>query len=44
MLNNNPELKSKFDQLWNKFWSVGIPNPLDNTADLKMMKYVPFWA
>lgn len=28
MLQNNPELKSKIDQLWNKFWSGGIGNPL----------------
>lgn len=28
MLQNNPELKSIIDQLWNKFWSGGISNPL----------------
>lgn len=28
MLQNNPTLKSKIDQLWNKFWSGGISNPL----------------
>ena len=28
MLQNNPELKAKIDQLWNKFWSGGITNPL----------------
>ena len=28
MLQNNPELKSKIDQLWNKFWSGGISTPL----------------
>ncbi|UXZ44378.1 type I restriction-modification system subunit M [Pseudomonas soli] len=28
MLQNSPELKSKIDQLWNKFWSSGISNPL----------------
>ena len=28
MLQNNPELKSQIDQLWNKFWSGGISNPL----------------
>lgn len=28
MLQNNPELKAKIDQLWNKFWSGGISNPL----------------
>jgi type I restriction enzyme M protein len=28
MLQNNPDLRSKIDQLWNKFWSGGISNPL----------------
>ncbi len=28
MLQNNPDLKAKIDQLWNKFWSGGISNPL----------------
>lgn len=28
MLQNNPELLSKINQLWNKFWSGGISNPL----------------
>ncbi len=28
MLQNNPELKSEISQLWNKFWSGGISNPL----------------
>lgn len=28
MLQNNPELKRKIEQLWNKFWSGGISNPL----------------
>lgn len=28
MLQNNSELKSKIDQLWNKFWAGGISNPL----------------
>ena len=28
MLENNPELKSQIEQLWNKFWSGGISNPL----------------
>ena len=28
MLQNNPSLKSKIDQLWNKFWAGGIANPL----------------
>jgi type I restriction enzyme M protein len=28
MLQNNPELKAKIGQLWNKFWAGGISNPL----------------
>jgi type I restriction enzyme M protein len=28
MLQNNPELKNEINQLWNKFWSGGISNPL----------------
>ncbi len=28
MLRNNPTLKSKIDQLWDKFWAGGIANPL----------------
>jgi type I restriction enzyme M protein len=28
MLQNSPELKSKINDLWNKFWSGGISNPL----------------
>jgi len=28
MLQNNPDLKSAIAQLWNKFWSGGISNPL----------------
>ncbi|WP_153304080.1 hypothetical protein [Desulfonatronovibrio hydrogenovorans] len=27
MLQNNPELKGKIDQLWNKCWSGGVSNP-----------------
>lgn len=28
MLQNNPILVSKIDELWKKFWSGGISNPL----------------
>lgn len=28
MLQNNPALEAKIEQLWNKFWSGGIANPL----------------
>ena len=34
MLQNNPELKSKIDQLWDKFWSGGISNPLTAIAQI----------
>lgn len=39
MLQNNPELKSKIDQLWNKFWSGGISNPL---AAIEQITYLLF--
>jgi len=25
----NPQLRSQVDQLWNKFWTGGLSNPLD---------------
>lgn len=28
LLQHNPEIKSKIQELWNKFWSGGISNPL----------------
>lgn len=28
LLSSNPTIKSKIDELWNKFWSGGISNPL----------------
>jgi len=28
MLQHNPALRAKIDQLWNKFWTGGITNPL----------------
>ena len=28
MLQNNPALKAKIEQLWNNFWNGGIANPL----------------
>ena len=28
LLQSNPEIKSKIQELWNKFWSGGISNPL----------------
>lgn len=38
MLQNNPELKSKIDQLWNKFWSGGISNPLTAIEQITYLK------
>ncbi|MFA0963952.1 N-6 DNA methylase [Roseivirga sp. BDSF3-8] len=28
LLNSNPQIAAKIDELWNKFWSGGISNPL----------------
>lgn len=39
MLQNNPELKSKIDQLWDRFWSGGISNPL---SAIEQMTYLLF--
>lgn len=39
MLQNNPELKSLINQLWNKFWSGGISNPL---AAIEQITYLLF--
>jgi len=39
MLQHNPELKSRIDQLWNKFWSGGISNPL---SAIEQMTYLLF--
>ncbi|MBV6389678.1 MAG: hypothetical protein JNIBNLAF_01325 [Nitrosomonas europaea] len=38
MLQNNPELKNKIDQLWNKFWSGGISNPLTAIEQITYLK------
>jgi hypothetical protein len=34
-----PELKSKIDQLWDKFWSGGLSNPL---LSIEQMSYLIF--
>lgn len=34
-----PELKSKIDQLWYKFWSGGLSNPL---MSIEQMSYLIF--
>lgn len=40
MLQNNPELKSKIDQLWNKFWSGGISNPLTAVEQITYLLFM----
>ena len=40
MLQNNPELKSKIDQLWNKFWSGGISNPLTAIEQITFLLFM----
>ena len=40
MLQNNAELKSKIDQLWNKFWSGGICNPLSAIEQITYLLFM----
>tara|TARA_R110002072_G_scaffold3149_7_gene23519 strand:- start:6650 stop:8377 length:1728 start_codon:yes stop_codon:yes gene_type:complete len=40
MLQNNPIIKSKIDQLWNKFWSGGISNPLDAISQITYLLFM----
>ena len=40
MLQNNSVLKSKIDQLWNKFWSGGISNPLTAIEQITYMLFM----
>lgn len=40
MLQHNPELKNKIDQLWNKFWSGGISNPLTAIEQITYLLFI----
>ena len=40
MLQNNPILKSKIDQLWDKFWAGGIANPLTAIEQITYMLFM----
>ena len=40
MLQNNPVLKSKIDQLWNKFWAGGISNPLTAIEQITYLLFI----
>lgn len=40
MLQSNPELKSKIDQLWQKFWSGGISNPLTAIEQITYLLFI----
>ena len=40
MLQNNPILKSKIDQLWDKFWSGGIANPLTAIEQITYLLFI----
>ncbi|WP_413836889.1 type I restriction-modification system subunit M N-terminal domain-containing protein [Desulfobacula sp.] len=40
MLQNNPELKSQIDQLWNKFWAGGISNPIDAIGQITYLLFM----
>lgn len=40
MLQNNPVLKSKIDQLWDKFWAGGIANPLTAIEQITYLLFI----
>lgn len=40
MLQNNPTLKSYIDDLWNKFWSGGISNPLTAITQITYLLFM----
>lgn len=40
MLQSNPTLKSLIDQLWNKFWSGGISNPLTAITQITYLLFM----
>jgi type I restriction enzyme M protein len=40
VLQSNPELKSKIDQLWQKFWSGGISNPLTAIEQITYLLFI----
>src|SRR5690606_13834854 len=40
MLQNNSELKSNIAQLWNKFWSGGMSNPLTAIAQITYLLFM----
>ena len=40
MLQNNPNLRSKIEQLWNKFWSGGISNPLTAIEQVTYLLFI----
>jgi type I restriction enzyme M protein len=40
MLQNNPILKSKIDQLWDKFWAGGIANPLTAIEQITYLLFI----
>ncbi|MEQ7737578.1 type I restriction-modification system subunit M N-terminal domain-containing protein, partial [Escherichia coli] len=40
MLQNTPVLKTKIDQLWNRFWSGGISNPLTAIEQITYLLFI----
>ncbi len=40
MLQNNPILVSKIDELWKKFWSGGISNPLTTIEQITYLLFM----
>jgi type I restriction enzyme M protein len=40
MLQNNPQLKSLIDKLWNSFWSGGIANPMSAIEQITYLLFM----
>ena len=40
MLQNNPQIKSLIDKLWNQFWSGGISNPLSAIEQITYLLFI----
>lgn len=40
MLQTNPELRAKIDQLWNKFWAGGISNPISAIEQITYLLFM----
>lgn len=40
LINSNPQIASKINDLWNKFWSGGISNPLSAIEQITYLLFM----